>query len=310
MKSFYKNLFSFSFFTLILQVLLLYPTVLCAMDSKVAAEVVEKIIGGVEKYYEDSVNSSLECTPANEQGSFNSFYSSKNLSSLSTEAGVPTASIQSIGQITALRIYCDYCLTSMINNEWLSTYTADALSRGADPELIKCFKEYWNEAKESLDVGDYPLIMSWIQILEYLQAGIEESMNPTFVYLKTGKLSKYWDLAAQAMLQTARYKAQFISSPIKIFKNSSSHANFYWTLDGGRLNTIRDLRSYALQVALIQADLEKNLMFQQSAEIVNAWENVIEQSESFTVLFTEYWKKAAEAWLSGNEEYNHVKTIY
>ncbi|HLB34566.1 MAG TPA: hypothetical protein VJK54_10080, partial [Chthoniobacterales bacterium] len=202
-------------------------------------------------------------------------------------------------RMNALMIYCQHTLTTA---GW-SAYAADALSHGADPELVKDFKEYWSKAKESLDAEDYPLTMSWIQILEYLQAGIEESMNPTFAHLKTGNLSEYWNPAFRAMLQTARYRAQLISASLEIFRNSHSAANCYGTLDFDTLGIFHNLRSDVPCTFLGQADLEKAFMFEQSPEIVNEWKKVIEQSESFAVLFTEYWRKAAEAWLSGNEEY-------
>ena len=114
---------------------------------------------------------------------------------------------------TALGIYCDHCLISIIENECLSTYADKVLSCGADPQCVEDFKEYWNKAHESLDAGDYPLAMSWIQLVEDLQQAIEYSIKKNRAFhTNNWELLKACHDTVREIRTMVGYKDQYIQA--------------------------------------------------------------------------------------------------
>ncbi|HLB33744.1 MAG TPA: hypothetical protein VJK54_05865, partial [Chthoniobacterales bacterium] len=115
----------------------------------------------------------------------------------------------------ALFIYCEKWLVetnpSIGREPILSDYMIDILKRGVDYELIKIFEEYWNHVVKAHEVGDDPLALGWIQVVEDIQQTIEDSIKtPKLSGSENHKLLNAWNTTIQAGKKLAEYRGKYI----------------------------------------------------------------------------------------------------
>ncbi|HLB33982.1 MAG TPA: hypothetical protein VJK54_07080 [Chthoniobacterales bacterium] len=160
----------------------------------------------------------------------------------------------------ALRIYCDHWLAGIGASKGRQpTYIETVIARGgADPELVQVFNKYCHHIKVSLDSGGF-LGLSWIQVAEDLQNAIEDS-------IKKDHEEPRW------------------------YENVSD--------DEGMLYFPNYITPATLQLVKYKDELIRSSVLHQSPEIVNAWENIVRQSQHLV----EYHRKSLSCVLEDNKK--------
>src|SRR3990167_817817 len=174
-----------------------------------------------------------------------------------------------------LSICCEKWLAETNSREGvdkiLSDYIVNVLKQGANHQLVQAFEKYWDHVAMAHNLGNDPQALAWIQVAEDIQEGIAVSIEQA--------------------------KAVENAKKAKIIEDENPWDDTYW-----RRKQLADILKYScLEMKILAQCREQFIQAEESfqpLEILNYWKAAIEGYQ----IFTQYYREAAQAHLSGKYE--------